>query len=175
MTQVAEPFAHDIRPGGEADVAAVAALVAEPARAAILDGLMDGGAHPARELAYRAGIAASTASGHLSRLLAGGLVECDTCGRERLYRLASPSVADGLEALARLAQPAPVRSLRAANRSEALRAARTCYDHLAGRIGVAATEALVARGALVLRDASFELTPAGERLLSGLGVDVERA
>ena len=156
-------------------MAAVAALVAEPARAAILDALMDGRAHRASELARRAGIAPSTASGHLARLLSGGLVLCDVQGRERCYRLASASVAEALEALARLAPPARVRTLRAANRSDVIRTARTCYDHLAGRLGVGLTEALVQEGALVVRDASYELTAAGEKTLARLGVDVGAA
>jgi len=160
---------------GDADVAAVAALVAEPSPAAILDALMDGNAHRASELARRAGIAPSTASGHLARLLAGGLVSCDVQGRERCYRLASASTAEALEALARLAPTAQVQSLRAANRGEVARAARTCYDHLAGRLGVCLTEALVDRGALLVRDASYELTAAGEEMLARLGVDVGAA
>ena len=160
---------------GSADTAAVASLVAEPARAAMLDVLMDGGAHPAGELARRAGIAPSTASEHLARLLAGGLVDRAVTGRKRLYSLASSSVGELLEELARFAPPVEVVSLRSAARADALRAARTCYDHLAGRLGVGLTEALVARRALLLRDSSYELTVVGERLLSGLGVDVAAA
>ena len=160
---------------GDADVASVAALVAEPARAAILDALMDGGAHRAGELAQRAGIAPSTASGHLGRLLAGGLVACDVHGRERRYRLASAEAAEALEVLSRLAPSEPIRSLRSATRVEALRAARTCYDHLAGRLGVEVTEALVARATLVLRDGSYDVTEEGAALLMRLGVDVAAA
>lgn len=133
---------------------------------------MDGTAHRAGELGRRAGIAPSTASGHLSRLLAGGLVICHVQGRERLYRLASAETAEALEALARLARPAQVQSLRAANRGEVTRTARTCYDHLAGRLGVSLTEALVDQGALLVRDASYELTTAGEATLIRVGVDV---
>ena len=119
-----------------ANIASVAALVGDPARAAMLDALMDGCTRPAGELARRAGIAPSTASGHLSRLRAGRLVVCDVHGREHRYRLASPEVAAVLEALARIAPAAEVRSLRSADRDAALRLARTCYDHLAGRVGV---------------------------------------
>jgi DNA-binding transcriptional ArsR family regulator len=160
---------------GDSDVAAVAALIAEPARAAMLDALMDGRARPAGELARLAGVAPSTASGHLARLLAGELVGCDVAGRERRYRLASSAVAEALEALALLARPAEMRSLRAADRAAAIRAARTCYDHLAGRLGVGLTEALVERKALVVRDASFELTASGEDVLNRIGVDVAGA
>jgi DNA-binding transcriptional ArsR family regulator len=156
-------------------LAAVAALLGEPTRAAMLDALMDGGAHPAGELARRAGVSPSTASGHLARLLAGGLVTCEANGRERRYRLASPETAEALEVLALLAPAPEIRSLRAANRSEALRTARTCYDHLAGRLGVAVTDALVERGALLRRDVSFELTPVGKTVLGRLGVDIAAA
>ena len=160
---------------GDADVAAVAALIADPARAAMLDALMDGRSCRAGELAARAGIAPSTGSGHLSRLLAGGLVTVEPRGRERRYRLGSPAVATALEALSRVAPAQAVRSLRSADRGAAIRAARTCYDHLAGRLGVDLTEALVRHDALVLRDTSYELTARGAETMATLGVDVEAA
>jgi DNA-binding transcriptional ArsR family regulator len=156
-------------------MAGVAALLGDPARAAMLDALMDGRARPAGELARRAGIAPSTASEHLARLVAGRLLVVEPSGRERRYRLASADVADVLEALSRLGSAAPVDSLRAASRRDALRAARTCYDHLAGRLGVAVTEALVARRVLRARDGSFELNAQGEAFLAELGVDVAGA
>jgi DNA-binding transcriptional ArsR family regulator len=153
-----------------------AQLIAEPARAAMLDLLMDGHAWPAGVLARRVGVAPSTASEHLARLAAGGLVAVEPRGRERRYRLASPHVADALEALARIGGDRPVRTLRESSRKEALRDARTCYDHLAGRLGVAITDALVERGALLVRDTSFDLTDDGEALLvQRLGVDIAAA
>jgi DNA-binding transcriptional ArsR family regulator len=160
---------------GDADVAAVAALIADPTRAAMLDALMDGRSCAAGELAGRVGIAPSTASGHLARLLAGGLVTVEARGRERRYRLSSPAVATALEALSRVAPAKDVRSLRSADRSAAIRAARTCYDHLAGRLGVDLTEALVRDDVLVLRDTSYDLTPRGAETMAALGVDVETA
>jgi DNA-binding transcriptional ArsR family regulator len=160
---------------GDADVAAVAALIADPTRAAMLDALMDGRSCAAGELAARAGIAPSTASGHLARLLAGGFVTVQTRGRQRRYRLSSPAVATALEALSRVAPAQDVRSLRSADRSAAIRAARTCYDHLAGRLGVDLTEALVRDDVLVLRDTSYDLTPRGAETMAALGVDVEAA
>jgi DNA-binding transcriptional ArsR family regulator len=160
---------------GDAGIARVAALLGEPTRAAMLDALMDGSAQPAGELARRAGVAPSTASGHLARLLAGRLVVCEASGRERRYRLASAEIAEALEALALLAPESEIRSLRAANRNAALRTARTCYDHLAGRLGVSVADALVERRALLRRDTSFELTTVGETLLGGLGVDIDAA
>src|SRR5207248_1010297 len=105
---------------GDVDIAAVAALLGEPARAAMLDALMDGGIRPAGELARRAGIAPSTASGHLARLLEGQLVSCEALGRERRYRLASPAIAEAVETLARLAAPTATHSLRTADRNAAI-------------------------------------------------------
>ena len=153
----------------------VAALLGDPSRAAMLDALMDGDARPAGELARRAGVAPSTASEHLMRLVEGRLLVVEPRGRERRYRLASADVAEVLEALSRLGSEAPVNSLRAAGRTEALRAARTCSDHLAGRFGVAVTEALLARDVLDIRDGSFALTDDGEVFLVNLGVDVAGA
>ena len=160
---------------GNANVAAVAALVAEPSRAAILDALMAGAFLPAGELARRARIAPSTASVHLARLLGGGLITCETHGRERRYQLASRAVAEALEALARIAPPERLSSLRASDRSAALRHARTCYDHLAGQVGVGLTEALVAGKLLFAGDGGYALSAKGERRLARFGVDVDRA
>ncbi len=160
---------------GDIDLAAVAALMADPARAAMLQAMMDGGTLPSGELARRAQVAASTASEHLSLLHAAGFVVREVVGRERRYGLASPAVAETLESLARIAVPAPVLSLQGANRAEAIRAARTCYDHLAGRLGVGLTEMLVARGAVVEHDATYDVTDSGERFLTSIGVDVTAA
>lgn len=159
----------------EGDIAAVAALISDRTRAAILLALMDGETHSSGDLARRARVAPSTASGHLAQLLRGGLVVAAPFGRERRYRLASAEVAHVLEALALLAPPAEIRSLRAAERGEALRLARTCYDHLAGRLGVGLTQALVEHEALRVANGGFALTNAGEELLAGIGVDVARA
>jgi DNA-binding transcriptional ArsR family regulator len=156
-------------------VAGVAALLGDPTRAVMLDALMDGRARPAGELARTAGIAPSTASEHLARLVAGRLLVVEPNGRERRYRLASAEVADVLEALSRLGSEAPVSSLRTAGRRDALQAARTCYDHLAGRLGVAVTDALVARDLLRPRDGSFDLSEDGAVFLTEIGVDVEGA
>src|SRR4051794_975673 len=133
---------------GDADIAAVAAAIGEPARAAMLSALMGVRARPAGELARAGGVAASTASAHLSRLLAAGLVRVETQGRHRYYALASAEVAEAVEALAAVAPLRPVRSLRASNRLEAERAARSCYDHLAGALGGALCDRLCDAGAL---------------------------
>ncbi len=157
----------------DADVAGVAGLLADPARVTMLDALLGGHALPAGELARRAGITAPTASAHLRRLLDGGLVAVQAQGRHRYYRLAGPAVAEALETLSLIARPKPVRSLRQSQRAQALRFARTCYDHLAGVAGVALADSLIRAGALRPdggRD--YEVTSEGEALLGGLGVDV---
>ena len=158
-----------------ADLAAVAGLIANRARAAMLDRMLDGDGHPAGDLARQAGVAPSTASGHLSELAAGGLVMAEEVGRQRRYRLAGPHVAEVLEALASIAPELPNTSLTQVTLAEQLREGRTCYDHLAGRLGVSMTEALVRRRALAEIDGRFELTQRGSRLLEGLGVGVAEA
>jgi DNA-binding transcriptional ArsR family regulator len=134
----------------DVDVVPAAALIAEPARAAMITALLDGRPLAAGELARLAGVSPATASAHLARLLNGGLVTMIKHGRHRYYQLAGPEVAAAMEALAHMscATPAQVRSLRESRDAAALAAARTCYDHLAGRAGVALLEALLARGIL---------------------------
>jgi DNA-binding transcriptional ArsR family regulator len=157
----------------DADVAGIAGLLADPARVAMLDALMDGRALSAGELARCARVGAPTASAHLRRLLDGGLLAVRAQGRHRYYRLAGPAVAEAMEALGVIAPPRPVRSLRQSQQAQALRIARTCYDHLAGGVGVAVAEALVRAGALrPVGDRDYDLTAGGEQLLGGLGVDV---
>ena len=135
-----------------ADVAPVAALFADPSRARIVAALSDGRALAASVLADESGVSPSTASEHLSRLVAGGLLTVQRSGRHRYYRLANDAVASALEALSVLAPQPPVRSLREATRAAGMRRARTCYDHLAGKLGVAVTGGLLEQGALVRSD-----------------------
>ena len=153
------------------DIAPVAALLSEPTRARVLTALLDGRALPAGMLASEAGVSAQTASTQLARLLDAGLVTVEPQGRRRYYRLAGPNVAGAIEALALLAKPTPIRSLKEGTRAAALRAGRTCYDHLAGRLGVAITAALVERGALVAEDglASTERRP-GDPIAAPLAI-----
>jgi DNA-binding transcriptional ArsR family regulator len=155
----------------DADIAPVAALLGDPARARMAQALHDGRALPAGELARRARIAASTASEHLARLVDAGLLAVERTGRHRYYRLASLEVAHAIEALAAIAPPARPRTLREATIGDALAEARTCYDHLAGRLGVALAEALVARGAVEDRGDAFVLGPGATVLLEQLGID----
>jgi|SRR5947209_1578613 len=158
---------------GDADIAAFAGVLADPARAHIVLVLADGRALPASVLASEAGIAPSTASSHLAKLVDAGLVDVERHGRHRYHRLAGPHVAELIEALARHAPPAPVRSLREGSRAHALRAARTCYDHLAGRLGTALMEALIDTGALVGGDGRFDPEAARADRLSAPGHDVD--
>jgi DNA-binding transcriptional ArsR family regulator len=155
------------------DMAAIARLLGEPARMAMLEALLDGGSRSGRELATAARVAPSTASEHLARLQDAGLVSAAPDGRRRAYSLSGPPVAEALEALGALAPPKPPRTLREATVAELHREARTCYDHLAGSLGVAVCDALVARQLLDPADGGWTVTARGERDFEDLGVDVE--
>ncbi|TYB63847.1 helix-turn-helix transcriptional regulator [Nonomuraea sp. PA05] len=155
----------------DADIAPVAALIADPTRAAILTALLGGRALAAGELARMAGVSAATASAHLAKLLDGRLVDVVRQGRHRYYRLAGHEIAEVLEVLARISARPPVRSLRQSRQAKQLEEARTCYDHLAGRAGVGLLDRLKESGCYDGHD----VTEAGERLLSRLGVDVAGA
>ncbi len=156
----------------EADIAAVAALFADPTRARFLTALGDGRALPAGELARRARVAPATASAHLAKLVDGGFLAVERQGRHRYFRFANPALATALEALAVLAPPAPTRGLSDSLIAADLCAARCCYDHLAGRLGVALTGALVSRGILAVVTDSYAVTAAGERWFATFGVDL---
>jgi DNA-binding transcriptional ArsR family regulator len=148
-------------------IAATAALLGDPARANILAALLDGRALTAKELAYAAHVTPQTASGHLAKLSDGGLLTAEKQGRHRYYRLASPLVGQMLEGV--MAVAGPERSATTWRGGEALRMARTCYDHLAGRLGVALADALIGRGHVALGSDGGEVTEAGQRFLDGFG------
>jgi DNA-binding transcriptional ArsR family regulator len=156
-----------------ANLVEVAALVGDTARATMLNALMGGQALTATELAYLASVSRSTASDHLSRLVAARLLTVMRRGRFSYYRIASPLVATMLESIKVVAaiEVPPRRQPRSAN-EDALRFARSCYDHLAGRVGVAVTDALVTKGYIELTDEGGEVTCSGGRFLAGLGVDL---
>lgn len=154
----------------DSDIAPVAALMADRTRAAMLTALLAGRPLAAGELARTAGVTAQTASSHLARLLDGGLVTVLRQGRHRYYELADPDVAQAIEALGRIGPPIEVRSLRQSRAAEALQAARTCYDHLAGRAGVELFAALRDNG--LIHPETCHPTREGERVLAGIGVDV---
>jgi DNA-binding transcriptional ArsR family regulator len=131
-------------------MAEIAALIGDPGRANILDALADGRALTATELSFVARVSPQTTSGHLAKLTEGRLLQVERQGRHRYYRLASPLVGHMLEAIMALAAVGPPRHRPPSRIDAALRMARTCYDHLAGRLGVALADALVARGHVVL-------------------------
>lgn len=175
---------------GDADIASIASLMGEPARAAVLMALIGGRALAATTLAAEAGVAPSTISGHLSRLVDGGLISIERSGRYRYFRLAGAEVAEAVESLARIAPPRQIRSLRQATHAKSIRRARTCYDHLAGHLSVAICEALVRKGVVVAapgsigvadpivgagRASQYFITDDGRKWLAGFGVERDRS
>jgi DNA-binding transcriptional ArsR family regulator len=158
------------QPIGDADLSAVGALLAEPARAKVLLALADGRSLAASVLAAEAGVATSTASHHLAKLVDGGLITASNRGRNRYFTLAGPRVGELIEAVARVAPVQPITSLRQGTRAHAVRYARRCYDHLAGRLGVALTDALREHGLVQL---DYTVTDLGAGTLAELGVDVQ--
>jgi DNA-binding transcriptional ArsR family regulator len=153
----------------EPQIAAAAALIGNPGRAAMLSALMDGRALPANELAAAAGLSAAGASGHLAQLLDGGLLTVIREGRHRYYQLASERVATVLEGLATLGGAQPTRQPRSkCQLANPLRFARTCYDHLAGELGVSIASALQDRMLLASDEGKrFSVTPAGAEWFAG--------
>src|SRR3954468_3615099 len=161
------------------DLARVAGLFADPARARILRTLIDGTLRPAGELAFAANISAQSASAHLAKLVEGGLLELQAQGRHRYFRIANAEVADAVESLGSLGESLGTRAPRApalpkATPPQFLRA-RTCYDHLAGEIAVQACAAMLSARWLVPEGRGFRLTPLGEERLAALDVDIETA
>lgn len=170
---MSEPFGSDIAP--------VAALLADRTRAVMLTVLLDGRPLSAGELARTAGVSAATASSHLGKLLDGDLVTVVKQGRHRYYRLKGAEVATVIEALSLISPSVKVRSLRQSRQAAALGLARTCYDHLAGRAGVALFDALRGHGLIEPRCAAeddpkrsaYDVTDKGRERLERIGVDVD--
>lgn len=167
----------------EVAISRVGALLADPARAAIVVALCGEHALPAGELAVRASISASTASIHLNRLMEAGWIGLERHGRHHYYRLTSPQVAMLLQQAMSVAATSTTPSTlsvqdkpaRASQPYTTLHTARTCYDHLAGKLGVALTGALMQQGALEIVDKDFILTGQGKTVLQRVGVDVATA
>src|SRR5579872_4715717 len=156
----------------------VAALMGDPARASMLQLLMDGRAHTASDLAHTAGVTAQTASGHLARMVEANLLAARAQGRNRFYRLASGEVAHAIESLMALAgeRAQPAAKTAAWRRDPDLRFCRTCYDHLAGQVGMAVTDSLTQHGHLEPKgQRDWSLTSSGELFCERLGVDVAGA
>jgi DNA-binding transcriptional ArsR family regulator len=159
--------------GTQPSLAEVAALIGNPARANILTALMDGRARTAGELTYAAGVSPQTASGHLAQLSTAKLIVPVKQGRHRYFRLAAPKVARMLEGIMVVAGEGPERYRPRWKGDDQLRTARTCYDHLAGRLGVALADALVKRKHVTLLQDGGTVTRAGVRFLADFGVSID--
>ncbi len=170
----------------DSDIAQAAALIADPTRAAMLRALLSDRPLAAGELARLAGVSAATASFHLAKLLEGNMIVVARQGRHRYYRLAGHEVAAALEAIGSISRPLPVRTLRQSREAAALAEARTCYDHLAGRAGVALLDCMLDEGLLSRENQTssgrtghtdsastrFVVTGAGARTLASFGINV---
>lgn len=154
------------------DIARIASLVGDPARANMLTALLDGGALTASELAQEAGVSLPTASSHLSRLAEGGLLKLAAQGRHRYFSLSGPHVAAMLESIMGVAASVGPQRTRPGPRETVLREARVCYDHLAGRQAVAMLDGFLARGILVESGSSLALGPEGSGFFACSGIDV---
>jgi DNA-binding transcriptional ArsR family regulator len=156
-------------------IAEVASLIGDAARANMLSALMGGQALTAGELARHAGVSAQTTSGHLGKLAEAQLIAVEKQGRHRYYRLASPDVAHAIHALMAVAASGPKRYRPIGPRDEAMRLARTCYDHIAGRLAIALTDALVGKGYVLLADGAGLVTEEGQRFFCDFGIDLDEA
>jgi DNA-binding transcriptional ArsR family regulator len=157
------------------DIAPLAALLGDPARANMLTALLAGEALTAGELAREAGVTAQTASSHLSKLAQGGLVSERRQGRHAYFALAGADVAGLLEKLMSLAERTGHRRTRSGPAEPALRRARVCYDHLAGDLGVALFDGLLARRVLARRGDELALSRRGEAFIRDFGIDLDAA
>jgi DNA-binding transcriptional ArsR family regulator len=156
------------------NIAKVASLVSETSRAAILTTLLDDRFHTASELAYQAGIKQQTASFHLAKLAELNMVTVESQGRHRYYRLANAEIAQILESLLALSPPVEIKSLKQSSELKALKHARTCYDHLAGRLGVELTNFLLEMGYLMESEKEFIVTSKGESFFEDFQIDLEQ-
>ncbi|MCI4169503.1 ArsR/SmtB family transcription factor [Bacillus spizizenii] len=155
------------------NIAKISSLLSDPSRSSILLTLMDGRIHPAGELAYLANIKPQTASFHLKKLLEEKLISVEKHGRHRYYRLSNSDTANMIEQLLRMAPKTKVTSLKDSKEKSDLHFARTCYDHLAGYVGVQMTHSLVEQGILKKVDLNFEVTSEGSLFFSKLGINEE--
>jgi DNA-binding transcriptional ArsR family regulator len=157
----------------EPDITSIAALLADPSRATILVALLGKDALPASELAHKAYISPQTASSHLSKLVAGNLIAVERHGRHRYYRLANEQVGRFIETLATIATPPRVPSVDDLDEeSKAIRYARTCYDHLAGKVAVQIAHSFEQQNLLTRSGKGYDVTPEGEQWLKRLRIDV---
>lgn len=154
------------------NIVEVASLIGDTSRATMLICLLGGKAMPASELARMARITPQTASSHLAKMVEGGLLVHESYGRHRYFRLASAEVGQALESLNAIAPPKPVRSLRDSEQSKALQFARTCYDHLAGAVGVALSDQMLELGLMREMERHYIVTDDGAKWFGDFGIDL---
>ena len=174
MLEMTRRFAYYRNMIAEPNIAEIAALMGEPSRATMLVALLGKEALPATELASQALISPQTASSHLSKLVAGRLLTVEQHGRHRYYRLASDEVGRALESLAIIAPPPPAaRNTQEDEQLKTVRYARTCYDHMAGKVAVAITRALEQREFIIRSGQAYEVTDSGKEWFRGLRIDTD--
>ncbi|MDF2036881.1 winged helix-turn-helix domain-containing protein [Cytobacillus oceanisediminis] len=154
------------------NVAKVASLVSEPSRAAILTVLLDGRYHTVNELAQMARIKPQTASFHLKKMLDAQVVTAEKQGRHRYYGILNQEVAQVMESFLSIAPPVEVKSFHHASEDKAIRLARTCYDHLAGNLGVQLTESLKSKGYITEENDTFSVTEDGKAFFHSMQIDL---
>ncbi|KAF6562021.1 winged helix-turn-helix transcriptional regulator [Paenibacillus sp. EKM202P] len=157
----------------KSNVAMIASLVSEPSRATILTALLDGRFHTASELAHMAGIKPQTASFHLAKMTEAQVVTVEKQGRHRYYGIQDPEVAQVMESLLSIAPPVPIKSFKQASENEAIRLARTCYDHVAGHLGVQIMSFFIQRGILSEDQDGLHITQQGEIFFADFQIDLK--
>jgi len=155
------------------NIAEIASLLGETSRATMLASMMDGRFHTASELAYMAAIKPQTASFHLAKLVDGKLIKVEKQGRHRYFQLAGEDIAQLLESFLAMSPPPEVRSLKQSSQMKILQDARTCYDHLAGKLGVQLTESLLNKDYLELDQKQFVITAEGAQFFTDFGLDLD--
>ncbi|MDY8023899.1 winged helix-turn-helix domain-containing protein [Paenibacillus polymyxa] len=158
----------------KSNIAMIASLVSEPSRAAILTALLDGRFHTASELAHMAGIKPQTASFHLAKMTEAQVVTVEKQGRHRYFGIQDPEVAQVMESLLSIAPPVPIKSFTHASENEALRLARTCYDHVAGQLGVQLMSFFIQKGILSEDQDGLHITEQGEIFFTDFQIDLKK-
>ncbi|QNR67990.1 winged helix-turn-helix transcriptional regulator [Paenibacillus peoriae] len=156
----------------KSNIAMIASLVSERSRAAILTALLDGRFHTASELAHMAGIKPQTASFHLAKMTEAQVVTVEKQGRHRYFGIQDPEVAQVMESLLSIAPPVPIKSFKHASENEALRLARTCYDHVAGQLGVQLMSFFIQKGILSEDQDGLYITEPGETFFTDFQIDL---
>ncbi|KOS04440.1 ArsR/SmtB family transcription factor [Paenibacillus polymyxa] len=156
----------------KSNIAMIASLVSERSRAAILTALLDGRFHTASELAHMAGIKPQTASFHLAKMTEAQVVTVEKQGRHRYFGIQDPEVAQVMESLLSIAPPVPIKSFKHASENEALRLARTCYDHVAGQLGVQLMSFFIQKGILSEDQDGLHITEPGETFFTDFQIDL---